>query len=889
MIQGSAEAASIRTDNSADQSNPPPAQPHQAATSFHGHNISKAVQERITEPRGLKAAKERPLQTLVDRVRDEFHNEGLGFRSVTLFSKSNRSSSRTKTETQYMMEDPSPRPVTWVHAGLAAIPMMDECDHAYLLSLKQTDSILFFKRDAWTEYSMDPDDREARHRVKSIPGADLFKEKIHELSSRLYSSHYNSHGHLLQIKDGQPVFTRGNAKIAQPGKIGLSLPFNEIILSGYDASDILAHALMANMPLFRSGRHKKNPVSWGQFLETIQTLDVRSLPVAVYNSLSGHIETVQYLDELTSGNSQQAIRLLDKLDSFITEASYNSNSINHMLLQVGSVVLLKWLTAQETDQLFTQQNSSPFACDRIKNILQDLFSRNKTYYCNASSRQEVVEVVFRHYRTLHPNQIESTDFTQPYFSAPHRHWHGIDHICRCHVIARACIDKLRDCNSYKTMVVEYPDIDELLLLAILAHDLVAEVEDKQKEESHAASTLKILCKGHFQENALNLVCSALHNKNVNDSSCPQPENAKPDSQCNSSELLCRFILRFADQADVSRVMAIGSKFPQALTEQESIHKEPFFDPNRVYIPECLHNELPELKEYLNTILESAIDLAALTGGITKDNRLDHVRITYDSRLNNEPFQNAQRIKYHLRHDPIEQMNQEVDDLCRRYIVTMAGAEEYLNDAYLRSKVKLPESLDTSQKLVLCKNIKLLPKSIQVQVSDRIEQLRQAPRFFHPGTLSQAQLQDKDISQYLKEQGYRIEGKDILIDGKYKPYYYLYLPDQAHFMPKEHDDDACSIVLEDTLLDDLVPMTLDEEDSSDLKTNHIKSGDLSSDLETNHIESGDLVSPVEESGVTVFSPPHQSADSEDVLTGTNKATATRSAPVFSPLGFIPRDI
>ena len=162
--------------------------------------------------------------------------------------------------------------------------------------------------------------------------------------------------------------------------------------------------------------------------------------------------------------------------------------------------------------------------------------------------------------------------------------HGLDHALRTQLATEFLVEVLPHFHEpFDELLKSQHLLQELLPIAELYHDAVAEDEHKDVEELRAAELFQRDMKGLHRYPAVlvDLVARAMKNKNSN----RMPSVKAPftsDQQCSAEELLLRQVLRFGDIVDIVRVIPCRADFPAirlAPVFAEPVDKR-YFNPGR---------------------------------------------------------------------------------------------------------------------------------------------------------------------------------------------------------------------------------------------------------------------------------------------------------------------
>ncbi|WP_257283421.1 hypothetical protein [Endozoicomonas sp. SESOKO1] len=294
----------------------------------------------------------------------------------------------------------------------------------------------------------------------------------------------------------------------------------------------------------------------------------------------------------------------------------------------------------------------------------------------------ITRIAGRHYyQNPHPNKAKFILAGGAGIKTAFRKVHGLDHALRTQLATEFITEVLpRFHPPFKELVKSQPLLPELLSIAELYHDAVAEDEHKDVEERRAAELFQRDMQGlhRYPDELIDLVARALKNKNSNKM---QPVTAPftSDQQCPAEELLLRQVLRFGDTVDILRVIPSRADFPTirltpGATEPENNHH---FNPEAIELLGVVNN--PEFTLLIQAALLSFRNLACITGGWHHE---DTNPFTTKYQL---PVDNDQRrLLIEQASDPQLCLRENLDDLVRLAMAEKAGISPCLNDHPKRS-------------------------------------------------------------------------------------------------------------------------------------------------------------------------------------------------------------
>ncbi|WP_257295348.1 hypothetical protein [Endozoicomonas sp. YOMI1] len=286
-------------------------------------------------------------------------------------------------------------------------------------------------------------------------------------------------------------------------------------------------------------------------------------------------------------------------------------------------------------------------------------------------RATIREVGLHYYQYPHPTRatIILANGPQPYY----REFHGLDHAMRTQLATEFLLDdRVLPCfhKPFEELLRKHPALQELLPIAELYHDAVAEDEYKDVEELRAAELFQrdMATLHEYPDQLISLVASALRNKNSNKmQSVTAPFTS--DNQCSEEELLLRQVLRFGDIVDILRVIPPRDDFPGIRLTPGSgkpVNND-YFNPEAIELLTVVDN--PDFTLLVQASLVGFRHLGCITGGwhYNKANLLsDKYHLVVDN--------HQRRLMIEQAAEPYQCMHQSLDDLVRLVIAKRAGIE-----------------------------------------------------------------------------------------------------------------------------------------------------------------------------------------------------------------------
>ena len=304
-------------------------------------------------------------------------------------------------------------------------------------------------------------------------------------------------------------------------------------------------------------------------------------------------------------------------------------------------------------------------------------SFDRREFARVGRYRAITQTAGRHYYQYHqPNSVPN--ITTNGAEYVHRQYYGIDHALRTQMATEFLIEILPFYHQpFRQLLDTYPDLPELLKIAELYHDAVAEDEPKEAQELRSAELFErdMRSLNEYPDKLITLVATALKNKNSNKMS-PVQTPFTADDQCSREELLLRQMLRFGDVVDILRRVPLPKNFLEVkgsfAADPEPTPKEPdTFDPQAIELLAVINN--PLFTRMIKAALLTFRDLAALTGGWHLESS-NPAADRYQLEVDNQ----QRRLLIEHSHDPYTQMREVLDDLVRLEIAKEADISTCLD-------------------------------------------------------------------------------------------------------------------------------------------------------------------------------------------------------------------
>ena len=321
------------------------------------------------------------------------------------------------------------------------------------------------------------------------------------------------------------------------------------------------------------------------------------------------------------------------------------------------------------NRVVTRGSGQPEKAEWLSSLLATPPSFDRCEFARVGRYRAINQMAGQHYYQYHhPSRAHNaltcgTDYV-------HRRYHGIDHALRSQMATEFLIEILPFYHSpFRQLLETYPDLAELLTIAELYHDAVAEDEPKETEELRAAELFErdMRALREYPDELITLVATALKNKNSNEMSMVQaPFTA--DDQCSGEELLLRQVLRFGDVVEILRLVPLQENFLEVndhIVANPPSREPDKFDPQAIELLAVVNN--PMFTRSIKAALLTFRDLAALTGGWHFKTE-NPVEVRYQLKVDNL----QRRLLVEHSPEPYTLMREVLDDLVRLKIARKAG-------------------------------------------------------------------------------------------------------------------------------------------------------------------------------------------------------------------------
>ena len=290
-----------------------------------------------------------------------------------------------------------------------------------------------------------------------------------------------------------------------------------------------------------------------------------------------------------------------------------------------------------------------------KTIISQIFSLAPPVLPKEAGFEQIVQAVLENYYVApHPDfafgRVYSGGISD--IQMPLRDLHDCDHVVRTALFTRVFLQLLNEQKVAKPPSVEsmssneYQQFQELLQLAVLYHDVVAENQPKNQEEIQAALYLLRDRPSQLPDDVFMEVAVALANKNVRDIDGGERAQLRekilsqlPDELIQQvpekswKQLQARFFQEESSESPLQRWLRMVIRFGDTV-DIVRVTGEAGFDWSFLERPECYHQH-PDLERQLRSVVKACWNLSAMTGGAGHDSqyameyRLREPHMTYE--------------------------------------------------------------------------------------------------------------------------------------------------------------------------------------------------------------------------------------------------------------------
>ena len=643
-----------------------------------------------------------------DHIYSVFSRGKFAVRAVTAKTEVERAQSRFRSIAEGDSLGPAgrnPRPCTLLSPHVAMRSFLFGGEPLLGLEIDDEKILYAFKTDVLSSERIIPYANDSN--VKPLPcSLPFIHTKFQEMNTRRTSLYQETTtGHYRNTGEYKAGKNKDKSK-AYYGK--KALPHNEIILSDYSINDIICFVITSSIPIISANRF--SILNWLQCIQSQAKIEeacsMDKRLIAFYHENKGEITGIYSVEDILGGMSIEACRdAVDHLTSYCIQEGLNTKKLSGYLWFLGPENIFGKIQAitdygnvlkeganiknplslfdmsfgvkniDGSTQIVPIDPSSP-----ANKVIADLFSldkRNPVIDIKKDSLDILAQKILDcYYLTPHPSQIKR--LVRHYGSdGLTRQIHGVDHVIRTMRLNQVINALFKEYfpAEYK-QVFELLNIDELLPLAMVYHDVVAEVEPKKDEEDRAAYFFERDMKAAgYDSNTVEIVASALRNKNTNVMSPPVKDIFTVDEECSPEERCIRRLLRLPDCIDIIRCTIVPAGFPQTDAEamDEGYSKYGMFDSQYMDLDESMKND-EKFMEKMHDIMDAALNLAYVSGGRPlRDLRQKNYLEQYKLRSSYEDNQIRQR-SIHYSANACQAMDKMIDDNVKRWIATEAGIE-----------------------------------------------------------------------------------------------------------------------------------------------------------------------------------------------------------------------
>ncbi|WP_422135114.1 hypothetical protein [Endozoicomonas sp. ALD040] len=399
----------------------------------------------------------------------------------------------------------------------------------------------------------------------------------------------------------------------------------------------------------------------------------------------------------------------------------------------------------------------------------DAFSTPPVLPDNVGDNEKTILKILQHYyRRPGPERVIQC-LVRPTMPAVWKPQHSCSHVLRARNNGHwymELLEKFQLCSLS-------PDEKELLSLAIIYHDAAAEDVDKSAEESKSAEYFRRDLTGRYSVQLLDDMEQVMTSKE---------NDVEGKDQQNLPDPLRWYlrILRFADRMDVIRGCGVGADFPGLTVTQP-----PGFDARRLDIPLQLTSQFTsesgnktEFQRHLEAAMHGAADLARITGQLLDERKKNYTQV-YG--LNDNGSKISENFEWTT--EPVQRMNQFIDDNVRRKIAQLAGiivcsdpshqackADQNKgitygihNSWYDLGQVTIPAGMTLLEKMQYEHDPSLLSPATQQAIAQEVQRLKSEGIRMNTGTLTQQTLDSEEAREVLSKRG-------IAVFSEQRPYF-----------------------------------------------------------------------------------------------------------------------
>ena len=445
-----------------------------------------------------------------------------------------------------------------------------------------------------------------------------------------------------------------------------------------------------------------------------------------------YISTVNSSSEpIKKGLLPDEQRLFDQCMQDITQLSHKNQQCPETALPLASTPpsalqpVISFGSMQPILKLFQRSPLTLTDKDDLYITAQEILAH---YYLTPDGDTEII-------KTLKSGQVDKHLM---------RKFHGCDHVLRCMVLGDALMESFKQHDAqYRRLLSKDPQLEQLILIAILMHDITAEIKNKSQEELNATREFRELTeRSGFPQALIDKVAIALLNKNTDTMEPPISAPYVADSDQPEDIRMITRLVRLPDCMDITRVLSLPEEFPEP--PQRSC-PDTTFDFDRMDLGD-LATTHPKLIDEVKTLLIGSERLASLSGGQTPSDSRQEPPFWEQHKLL-DPYIHHDERRHWLAYSPspLAAMDSVLDDIVRLQI---AGTADIKIQSDLQLKqVPAPGFLSNREKLLIAADHfphKLRPyvSNLKMRHSSGMDRLL--------GTLTQETLASEKARRELRE-------------------------------------------------------------------------------------------------------------------------------------------
>lgn len=467
----------------------------------------------------------------------------------------------------------------------------------------------------------------------------------------------------------------------------------------------------------------------------------------------------------------QAISSLKNVNQMLIKEQFGRSFFSRLNFPVNRKEFARWMQSTagptESDKQCSATNSKVTSLSAKPEAPASADNKEALPH-QTSLRHTLQKVIEHYYLSPHPAQLSKIFKGLSVYERGSlwRSHHGVDHIARTVILQEAVISLHKQSSpKYRDLFQRHPELDKLLSLAIAYHDVMAEIAPKSEEEPLAAEALKRDLAADHTDTTVNLVISALRNKNVNTMESVG-EGYTSDEQVCADERLIRRLLRLPDSIDIARVKEVIPEESFSPSEgatparSSTIYSMDWMDLDQ----ELVSN--PDFMVSWTALMRTSVFWAGSTGAPPANAKslspADVMPYSPCAELLpwNDIYSEQRRQVIARDADSIGYTRERLNDIVRFYVAQQAGRP--VGNLFQLRQIKLPDDWTTLDSFAH------FTEGRQQKLAPLIEYWWENPFKHHYGTLTQTLLdspavrnivrEDREVSQCKRQRGYAESGE-----------------------------------------------------------------------------------------------------------------------------------